>query len=723
MTIRRRLIVAFAFCSMIVAVAISGGIGALVQIKQQVAGVRMHAVGEIRASNDLVECLSTLSRQLGDAVQAQARGDSPGLGQLGSNLNATFERTRQAINALRSAAEAEHQQSEFSGNTVAAAAELQEASAVARLDADMQRLEKAVTSLSANPRGPETAATLASLDEQGDALLTESLAFQEQLGDGMIEELSAVSHRIGSIAKLAGLFGGAMFLIAIIQGLAMSRELGRRLDRLRTEAERIGLGDLTSQLEVKGQDEIDGVATAFNAMVRALRDSREQLEHDALHDALTGLPNRSLFLERVSQRIADARRTDDFRYAVYLLDLDRFKFQNDTLGHAAGDALLQVFAERLSSLVARLDAEHGSRNTVARLFGDEFIILVERTSDSDGNGFADRIAQLIQNELSAVIQIGDQSVRVSASIGVVVGNASYDQPASLLRDADAALSHAKGAGRACHAVFNPGMQACVRRRLRLEQGIAQAAERGEFHIHFQMIRDLTNGEQVGLEALLRWNHQGEPIGPEEFIPIAEETGEIVAIGAWVIENACKQLRAWRDDGVEIATISVNVSARQLGDAQLVTFLQKCLLANRLKPSDLIVEITESTLVEEGPSMVTLAAIRKLGIRVFVDDFGTGYSTLSGLDRYVIDGIKIDRSFVMKSKGRRDKMAILQAVVDLAHNLRMPVVAEGVETSDQLAMLQGLGCDRGQGFLFSRPVPAQEVARLFRLMSKTRGKAA
>lgn len=434
--------------------------------------------------------------------------------------------------------------------------------------------------------------------------------------------------------------------------------------------------------------------------------AEEQLRHQSLHDALTGLPNRSLFKERLTQCLARAKRDAKYHFAVLFLDLDRFKMINDSLGHAVGDRLLVTVAERIQLCLPRVDGEASGGHMLARMGGDEFTVILDDISDSACSVIV--AAQVLQ-ELSVPAEIFGHKVFTAVSIGIAEGNAQYERVEDIVRDADAAMYHAKSAGKGRYAVFNSAMHEAAMDWLRLDGDLRLALERNEFILHYQPIMCLESGALLGFEALLRWAHPERGlVPPNEFIPLAEETGLIEQIGAWVMATACRQLQRWQTAYPSSPPLSMNInlSRKQLNTAELVPQIRDVLLETKLNPNTLTLEITESSIMEDESSSLMLSSLKELGVNVQLDDFGTGYSSLSCLHRFALDGIKIDRSFIQNISERRDYAAVIEAIVSLARNLGITVVAEGVETPEQVAMLQAFGCNRGQGFHFSRPIPAK-----------------
>lgn len=431
--------------------------------------------------------------------------------------------------------------------------------------------------------------------------------------------------------------------------------------------------------------------------------AEEQLLHDALHDALTGLPNRSLFLDRLSHRLRQSRRGPERPFAVLFLDLDRFKLVNDSLGHAAGDELLVRAARRLEGAVRPGD-------TVARLGGDEFAVLLEEVPDPHD---AVHVAERIQASLQAPLSIGGQQIVTTVSIGIALSATGYERAEDILRDADTAMYRAKSQGRARHEVFDSAMHARAVALLELETDLRQALEREEFEAHYMPVVSLETGRVTGFEALVRWRHPRRGrVPPTEFIGAAEDAGLTIAIDRWVLRQACRQAKAWHERFPEAAgrlVVSVNLSGRQFRQPDLLEAVGQALAEAGLEGPNLAVEITENVLIEStGQALHILGRLRRMGVQIYLDDFGTGYSSLSYLQRFPIDVVKIDRSFVARMEPRREGHEIVRAIVTLAHNLGLRVVAEGIETADQLAELRTLRCGFGQGALFSLPVPADRA---------------
>jgi len=442
-----------------------------------------------------------------------------------------------------------------------------------------------------------------------------------------------------------------------------------------------------------------------SAAVRDVSERKQaqlQLAHQAVHDALTGLPNRVLVTERLDQALARSVRIGS-EVAVLFIDLDRFKLINDSRGHAAGDELLVSVADRLRRVVRAAD-------TVARFGGDEFVVVCEdQTAGFEASLVAERIIEVLREP----VVIEGQEIFLSASIGIAVADGTGGSD-SLLRDADAAMYRAKEKGRARCEFFDATMRTEAIAHLETQSALHRAIERDELRVFYQPVVDLDTSVVVGVEALLRWDQpQHGLVSPASFVPLAEETGLIVPIGAWVVQETTAQLARWRaHDWGSALTANVNLSARQLRQPDLIPTLMSALLDSGLEPGALCLELTETTFMEDaGSHRETLAGIRGLGVGLAIDDFGTGYSSLTYLKRFPVSVLKIDQAFVRGLGRDSSDTAIVKSVIDLAHALGLVVVAEGVETVDQVIHLRQLGCDQAQGYFFARPQPAAELERL------------
>jgi diguanylate cyclase (GGDEF)-like protein len=437
---------------------------------------------------------------------------------------------------------------------------------------------------------------------------------------------------------------------------------------------------------------------------KGLEAANRQLRHLATHDSLTGLPNRVLLDDRLQQAIAHADR-DMRSFAVLICDLDRFKLINDSLGHRAGDELLQEVARRLLTVVRTAD-------TVARFGGDEFVLIGTSTGDAED---AAALAVRVMDVLQAPVRIAAIDIHTSPSIGIAMYPDDGVTMQALLAHADAAMYSAKQHGRGNFRRFTPGMDAGTEERVQLESDLHNALTQNQFQLYYQPKVDTQTGEVRSAEALIRWLHPTHGIvSPAEFIPLAEECGLIGAIGGWVIREACRQTRTWQIDGVPSLRVSVNLSASQFRDSGLVDSIRRALDDAGLQARYLEVELTESAVMSDPEkSIAILEQLSAMGVLVSVDDFGTGYSSMSYLRRFPIDKLKIDRVFIDEIVSRPEDASIVRAIVSLAHSLRLKVVAEGVETPAQLDFLKTAGCDEYQGYHFSRPLPAAEFERLIR----------
>lgn len=430
----------------------------------------------------------------------------------------------------------------------------------------------------------------------------------------------------------------------------------------------------------------------------------EELAHLAFHDKLTGLPNREMFSERLAKALNRATQNPAHKYAVLFLDFDRFKVINDSLGHRVGDLVLKGIADRLTASLRLASSSKAVEEAVAaRLGGDEFVILIEGFSQTSETGaFAEGLLRL----LSTSYQVEGREVHCTASIGITTSDVHYERAGDAVRDADTAMYHAKATGKARYVMFDRRMHEEATARLEIENDLRGAVDRGELLLHYQPIVSLTTGHLEGFEALARWNHPKRGVVmPLQFIPCAEEIGLIVPTGYWILGEACRQLAAWTQKYPRLPglMISVNISAKQLSAPDLVERIAEILKTTRVEPKSLALEITESVVIRDADAAIrVLKQIRDLGVRLHMDDFGTGYSSLSCLHTFPLDGLKVDRSFIQSVSERRDYAAVVHAIVQLARNLGMKLIAEGVETAEQVAMLQAMDCDLAQGYFFDRP---------------------
>jgi diguanylate cyclase (GGDEF)-like protein len=435
--------------------------------------------------------------------------------------------------------------------------------------------------------------------------------------------------------------------------------------------------------------------------ITSRRNAEDKITHQAYFDSLTDLPNRALLHDRLTQLLHEARRLSFF-VGVVFLDLDDFKLINDSLGHETGDKLLIDTALRLKDCVREVD-------TVSRLGGDEFIILLSNlTSPKDINGVADSILNCFEKPFT----IDERELMVSASIGISVFPGDGDNTSDLLRNADSAMYHAKAAGRNCFSFYTDSMNQEISRRLAIEEQLYGALDRGEFEVYYQPQFEVASGKLIGAEALLRWTSPKlGSVSPSEFIPVAEQTGTIVALGEFVLSEALILAKSYTVN-LDDFRIAVNLSPRQFRDANLVNFIQSKLDDAGIKPERLELEITEGVLLGGSQHVYnTLKELHSLGICIAMDDFGTGYSSLNYLRKYPFNILKIDRSFVNDMTLTNNGSELIKAMVGMSHGLQMKVIAEGVETPEQFAMLKSIGCDNFQGYLFGRPMPRKDFENI------------
>ena len=441
----------------------------------------------------------------------------------------------------------------------------------------------------------------------------------------------------------------------------------------------------------------------LEATTARLARANERLQHDAFHDALTGLPNRALFKDRLGMAIERTRRRPGGNFAVLFLDFDRFKVVNDSLGHAAGDALLVALGERLRGCVRPSD-------TVARLGGDEFVVLLEDVGPDAALETAERLREVLRRPFL----LEGRSVPITGSTGVVASGAGYAHPDEVLRDADIAMYRAKALGRGRVQVFTPDLRERAVSRLAFESDLRAAARRGELEVHYQPIVATQTERPVGFEALVRWRHPVMGlIGPQEFIPVAEELGIVADIDRWVLREACAQVLRWQQafPTRPPLTLNVNVSGQGFARPGLAEEVAGVLRETGFDPCCLKLELTESVLLEgSGAVSATLAQLGSLGVHLHLDDFGTGYSSLAYLQTFPLDVLKIDRAFVSRLGETAESAELVRSIVALARSLNLEVTAEGVETREQWERLRALGCGFGQGFLFARPLDAEAVGR-------------
>lgn len=444
----------------------------------------------------------------------------------------------------------------------------------------------------------------------------------------------------------------------------------------------------------------DGLPRHIIFQVQDISDRKhaeEQIHHAAFHDALTGLPNRTLLADRLSMAVERAKRTGDYQFAVVYLDLDRFKVVNDNLGHAMGDKLLIDLSRRLGECVRSVD-------TIARLGGDEFAILLDGITNQE---LAIEIATRIQERIGQPFDLDGQEFFTSASIGISFSTMKYESPEDILRDADTAMYRAKANGKARYEIFDLGMHTRAVEALKLENDLRHGIEKGDVQPYFQPIMSLQTGAVTGFEALARWQHPERGlVAPDHFIPLAEETGLIIPLGTAILKEACRQLHEWQQLFVteKPLTMSVNLSGKQFAQKNLVEDISKIIRDAQIEPNCVHLEITESVVMDDAVAAIeTLKQLKSIGVRLSIDDFGTGYSSLSYLHRFPFDILKIDRSFVSRMGIDKDSRGIVKTIVALAAELGKDVVAEGVETKEHQTMLNNFHCEFGQGYLFSKPL--------------------
>lgn len=506
-----------------------------------------------------------------------------------------------------------------------------------------------------------------------------------------------VTHRGAAFAlqfAVEALLAGAALLI-------FNRKVAKPLTNLARVIRGAADGEFDGEAPASPVAEIHEIAAAFNQMSGAIQESTDSLVHRAYHDPLTGLPNRALFLSGFTRALAGPQRNN--RVAVLFLDVDRFKYLNDTLGHGVGDQLLSVFSQRL------VGAAEGQM--VARLGGDEFTVLVQSTN---AQTTALRIAERIMHSLRRPFSLSGHEMFVTSSIGIAVSTAADRTSTELLRKADIALYRAKGEGRSRYVLFSPELDAIPAEQFDLDNALRRSVERQELLLHYQPIVDLRSGDICGMEALLRWDHPHRGIlSPATFISIAEETGEIVRIGQWVLEEACRRtVEFQRARPLYPLTVCVNISAAEFRQRDLPRRIAKVLEQTGLPAKQLKLELTESFLIQDIPvTLEMLGELRELGVGLAIDDFGTGYSSLSYLQRLPVDTLKVDQSFIARLGVDATSGPVLRAIVEMGNALKMNVVAEGIENAWQWDFLYGIGCKQGQGHLFKAAVDGAEFARM------------
>jgi diguanylate cyclase (GGDEF)-like protein/PAS domain S-box-containing protein len=473
---------------------------------------------------------------------------------------------------------------------------------------------------------------------------------------------------------------------------------------------------------IRGQDGQAEGLVVVNRDITQRKRAEELLAHNAFHDGLTNLANRTLFLDRLSRALAISRRHANLKFAVLFIDIDGFKVINDSLGHVAGDALIIQISQRLTACLRRVDTVSHTRqgeheelvvddNTVARPGGDEFAVLAQELRDPSD---AIRVAERIQERLAIPFHVDGQEIVVTASIGIAFSGGANAEAEDVLRDAEIAMYRAKHTGKARCEVFDNAMHANAVKRLQLETDLRRAIDSGEFHVYYQPIVSLRSGKIVGFEALSRWHHPRGMVMPNDFIPVADETGIILTINRQLLSEACQQLRAWHElfPSDPPLSLSVNITPKQFAEPGLASQIGQLLQQAGMDPRSIDLEITENVaMADPEKSAAVLSELKALGVGIDIDDFGTGYSSLSRLQGFHVDTLKIDRFFISRMDTDNETHEIVRIIVMLAHHLGLNVVAEGVETQAQLNLLKQLGCERAQGYLFSRPVDSEATMKL------------
>jgi diguanylate cyclase (GGDEF)-like protein len=531
------------------------------------------------------------------------------------------------------------------------------------------------------------------------------------------------------VEKVIVIFLFAIILLSPLLAYQIYNSITRPIGELANIAERFNKGDLSIMMDESRRDEFGSLAKCFNRSTLKLnqttkelqkeiaerKQSEEVVSHMAHHDNLTGLPNRYLFLDRLNMQMAHVKRHKT-KAALLFLDIDDFKRINDTLGHNAGDLLLKILADKIkqciraTDTISRQTTYDVATSTVARLGGDEFTILLTDIRDSQNAAIA---VQRLMETISHPFKIGGNEIVITLSIGIAVCPDDGDNADTLLKNADAAMYHAKNQGKNNFQFYKKSMNALFRKRLIMENDLRKAIENNDLLLYYQPRIDVRTGNIVSMEALVRWKKPDKGlISPAEFIPVAEDTGLIIRMGKWILKTACEQNKAWQKSGLLPRCVSVNISGKQFQKENFITTISNVLEDSSLDTRYLELEVTESVLMYNAKKTVDmLKALNERGIRLSMDDFGTGYSSFSYLKRFPLDVIKIDKSFIDDIPEKSETAAIVTAIISMAHSLNLRVVAEGVETSQQLSFLRNNECDEFQGYYFSRPLPAEEFAKL------------
>ncbi|MDJ0580837.1 EAL domain-containing protein [Crocosphaera sp.] len=545
-------------------------------------------------------------------------------------------------------------------------------------------------------------------------LAAKPIRFGEKTVGGIAIKLSKnnLQEKINTV-RVQGLLI-AIFAVSggVIITLFISYSVTVPLNQLVKATKRITEGDLSYRIDLKNKSEFSLLAKEFNKMsdwleetLQKYQESNTQLQHDLFHDNLTGLSNRVHIIQEIEKAINRKKGNNDYNFSLLFLDCDRFKVINDSLGHDVGDQVLVNLAERLNLCIRKDDI-------AARLGGDEFVILINNISDVEQ---VTQIADRILEKMSQPLILDNQQLVITMSIGVVMSQENYKDADDLLRDADVTMYHAKQKGKAQYAIFKPIMHTEALERLKVENGLRKALEKKEFHLYYQPIISLTTSQLIGFEALLRWHHPTQGwISPGSFIPVAEETGLIVPLGEWVLQEACRQISVWQSHFTfsKPLKISVNISSYQLNQSEFVAQVQRVLKETEIKASQLNLEITETVIMDNIESVCfKLQCLQKLGVKVSIDDFGTGYSSLNYLQQLPIDILKIDRSFVSRLESHPTEFRIIEAIIKLGNILGMETLAEGIETLEQYNLIKSLGVNYAQGYLFSKPLNVNSVEQI------------
>jgi len=543
--------------------------------------------------------------------------------------------------------------------------------------------------------------------QQKTVLLTKD-DMDELYKNGQTQEPAANEHSwLGVPLIYAGKLLGVMVLQSYTNKTIYTQQDAELLNfvsnHVSAAIKRREISDIERQSHELLEQQVKLRTLALEEEISQRKQAEKKLKHTASHDSLTGLPNRAVFIDLLNHAIACNKRKPDFTFAILFLDLDRFKVVNDSLGHQAGDTLLKLIAGELSAIVRNMD-------TVARLGGDEFVILIE---DLDSKDKAFDIAKRITKFLEEPFTINNQLVFTGTSIGILFSDARYDSADTMLRDADTAMYHAKDSGKGRYEVFDASMHQRVQNALSLEADIREAIEWQEFVPYFQPIIQLDNGELKGFEALARWQSTKRGfVLPDDFIPLAEETNLVQAIDLQILKKSCQQLKVWQETlSCHDLYVSCNLFCNQFFKTTLPDEIESILIETGLKPESLRVELTERALLENTEIVLSnMKALKRIGVKILLDDFGTGYSSLSYLHRFPIDVLKIDKSFINNVHEHQNNRAIIKTIVDLATNLRMATIGEGIENIEDAQLLQKMDCLYGQGFYYAKPMPAIDMEK-------------